>query len=344
MMRAGLIGLGMVAPTYGDAFRNSEKVGLARIFSPSAESQARFQESFGDLGARSCDSLEEMADDPRIDFVILATPPNARIDTLHVLAEARKPILMEKPIERTLKAATVIVEYCEAKGLPLGIMLQHRARPAVAELRKQLETLGPLVSAEVSVPWWRSQSYYNEPGRGTYQRDGGGVLISQAIHTMDLMLSLTGPVVEVTAMCATTGLHDMEAEDFVVAGLMFDSGAVGQLFATTASYPGTGESITLNCRDGSARLEAGMVHIHRQDGTSERIGQATQSGAGADPMAFTSDWHRTVIEDFAASLAQDRPPMVPGRAALDVHILIDAIEKASASGERVRMKEFPDGL
>ena len=344
MMRAGLIGLGMVSKTYGDAFRASQKVGLARIYAPSQESRDRFQEQFGDLGARECESVEEMAEDPRIDFVVLATPPNARIDTLHVLAHAKKPVLMEKPIERTLKAATVIVEFCEAKDLPLGIMLQHRARPVVAELRARLNDLGPLVAAEVNVPWWRPQSYYDEPGRGTYQRDGGGVLISQAIHTMDLMLSLTGPVEEVTAMSATTAFHQMEAEDFVVAGLVFGNGAVGQLFATTANFPGEGETITLHCRDGTARLAAGVLRIDRQDGSSETVGQAATSGAGADPMAFTSDWHRTVIEDFADAIAEDRPPMVPGRAALDVHQLIDAIEKAGASGERVRIKEFRDGL
>ncbi len=344
MMRAGLVGLGMVSSTYGDAFRNSDKVALARIWSPSEASRKAFLEKFPDLGAKASDSLQDMADDPRIDFVIVATPPNARIDTLHTLTEARKPVLMEKPIERTLKAATVLVDYCEAKGVPLGIVLQHRARPVVAELRERLKDLGPLVSVEVSVPWWRGQSYYDEPGRGSYQRDGGGVLISQAIHTLDLMLSLTGPVLEVTAMCATTGFHNMEAEDFVVAGMVFESGAVGQFFATTANFPGEGETITLHCRNGSARLAAGVLKIDRQDGTSETIGQAASSGAGANPMAFTSDWHRTIIEDFAESIAENRPPMVPGRTALDVHRLIDAIEKSGASGERVTFKEFPDGL
>ena len=343
-MRAALIGLGMVSPTYGDAFRNSEKVTLAKVFARSSESRVGFLEKFPDLGASEAASVEEIALDPDIDFAILTTPPNARIDPIHALVEAGKPVLMEKPVERTLKAATVVVEYCESKGVPLGIMLQHRARPAVATLREKMADLGSLVSVEVNVPWWRPQSYYDEPGRGTYQRDGGGVLISQAIHTMDLMLSLTGPVTDVIAMCARTGFHDMEAEDFVVAGLKFENGAVGQLFASTASFPGRGETITLHFRDGSARLEAGMVEISRQDGTRETLGKSTSSGAGADPMAFTSDWHRFVIEDFADALAEGRPPMIPGRAALDVHHLIDAIEKSGARGERVSLKEFPDGL
>jgi predicted dehydrogenase len=343
-MRAALIGLGMVSSVYGEAFRNSEKVKLSKVFARRPEGRAAFLQKFGDLGATEAESVAEIAADAGIDFVILTTPPNARIDPIHTLVEAGKPVLMEKPIERTLKAATVVVEYCETKGVPLGIVLQHRARPAVHTLREKAAELGRLVAVEVNVPWWRPQSYYDEPGRGSYQRDGGGVLISQAIHTIDLMLSLTGPVAEVTAMCAKTGFHDMEAEDFVVAGMTFENGAVGQIFATTASFPGRGETITLHFRKGSARLEAGVVTLTRQDGTSEIIGQAAGSGAGANPMAFTSDWHQSVIEDFADALSQRRPPMAPGRAALAVHQLIDAIEKSGARGERVSLKEFPDGL
>lgn len=343
-MRAALIGLGMVAPTYGEAIRNSDKVTLGKVFARTPGSRSAFLDKFPDLGAEAAESVEEIAADPDIDFAILATPPNARIDPIHALVEAGKPVLMEKPVERTLKAATVVVEYCETKGVPLGIVLQHRARPVVAELRERMDDLGPLVSAEVSVPWWRPQSYYDQPGRGTYQRDGGGVLISQAIHTLDLMLSLTGPVRDLIAMCSKTGFHNMEAEDFVVAGMRFENGAAGQLFASTASFPGASESITLHFRKGTARLSAGVLQIDRQDGSNETIGQATGSGAGANPMAFTSDWHRVVIEDFVNGLSEGRPPMITGRDALAVHALIDAIEKSGATGERFSFIEFPDGL
>jgi predicted dehydrogenase len=329
-MRVALIGLGMVSRTYADAIRNSGAVELAGVCARSEASRERFLAAHADLGAVAM-TVEEIAADPGIGFAILTTPPNARAETVGKLAAAGKPILMEKPVERTLAGATRLVELCEGRGVPLGIVLQHRARPVVAELRRVMGDLGPLVAAEVSVPWWRPQAYYDEPGRGTYARDGGGVLISQAIHTLDLMLSLTGPVVSVNAMVATTGFHRMEAEDFVCAGLRFANGAVGQLFATTASFPGRGETITLHFRRGSVRLEAGVLRIDRQDGTSETIGQALSSGAGADPMAFTSDWHRAVIEDFADAVATGRPPLVPGREALEVHRLIAALER---SGER----------
>ena len=341
MMQAALIGLGMVSRTYGEAIRNSDKVSLKTVYATSKDSREDFTIDFVDVCDTYAETLAEIVEDPEIDFVIIATPPNARIEIVQLLAEAGKPILMEKPVERTLKSATAIVDYCEAKEVPLGIMLQHRVRPVVRQLFDKLDDLGALCAAEISVPWWRPQSYYDEKGRGTYIRDGGGVMIAQAIHTIDLMLALTGPVLEVTAMCATTSFHDMEAEDFVSASLKFENGAAGTLLATTASFPGRGETITLHCKNGSAHLTSGVLQISWQDGRTETLGKATSSGSGADPMAFTSDWHQTVIEDFAEAIAQKRDPLIPGRSALEVHKLISAIEEAGRDGERVYLKEFP---
>lgn len=337
-MRAALIGLGMVSGTYADAFRNSPGLRLAAVSAKGAASVQTFLEKHPDLDAKGA-TVEAIAADPTIDFVILTTPPNARLDIVGAMVGAKKPILMEKPIERTLAAATELVRQCEKADVPLGIMLQHRARPVVADLRQVLPSLGALVAVEVNVPWWRPQAYYDQPGRGSYARDGGGVLISQAIHTLDLMLSLTGPVAEVTAFVVTTAHHRMEAEDFVTAGLRFRNGAVGQLFATTASFPGRGETITLHCQKGSARLEAGTLTVDRLDGTTQTLGQAAASGAGADPMAFTSDWHRFVIEDFAQAIRDRIPPLVPGRTALEVHALIAALEQSGQTGRRIRLEE-----
>lgn len=337
-MKAALIGLGMVSSTYGEAFRASTKVKLHAAFAPSLDSQERFVCAFPDVCDRVAGSVQDIADDPAIDFAIITTPPNARTELVEVLAAAGKPILMEKPVERTLQSATALVNLCEDLEVPLGIVLQHRVRPAVQTLRERMQDLGGLVAVEVTVPWWRPQAYYDEPGRGSYERDGGGVLISQAIHTLDLMLSLTGPVSEVTAMCATSAFHSMEAEDFVSAGLGFANGAVGHVFASTASYPGEGECITLHCQNGSAKLEPGGLKISHQDGRVEQVGAAASSGAGADPMAFTSDWHQWMIEDFADAIAEKRPPIVTGRDALKVHALIAAMEDSARLGERVMVR------
>ncbi|MEM9792542.1 MAG: Gfo/Idh/MocA family oxidoreductase [Pseudomonadota bacterium] len=338
-MRAALIGLGMVSRTYASAISNSNRVSLGLVYARRPETRDAFVHAYPELDAIAADTVATIAQDPKTDFVILCTPPNARAEITAQLVAAGKPILMEKPVERTLAAATALVTDCERAQVPLGIVLQHRARPILTDLRREVAQLGALHMAEVNIPWWRPQSYYDAPGRGSYDRDGGGVLINQAIHTLDLMLTLTGPVTEVSAMTATTGFHRMEAEDFTCAGLRFANGAIGQLFATTASFPGRGETITLHCQHGSAHLGAGLVQIDRQDGSSQTFGQSAASGAGADPMAFTSDWHRAVIEDFADCLRDLRPPLVPGRSALAVHRLIEALERAGDTGTTVAVKD-----
>ena len=163
----------------------------------------------------------------------------------------------------------------------------------------------------------------------------GGVLISQAIHTLDLMLSLTGPVARVQSLCATTPFHQMEAEDFSAGAMQFVSGAVGSIFASTASFPGDTESLTFECDKGSARLKSGVLTLHWRDGRVETLGEEATTGGGADPMAFSHEWHRALIADFAEALREGRAPQVTGAQAMEVHRLIAAIEASSASGQRV---------
>jgi UDP-N-acetyl-2-amino-2-deoxyglucuronate dehydrogenase len=330
-MKCAMIGLGMVSGTYAQAILNSADITLDLVHSRTSDSRDAFVQQWPNLGARTANDIDEIiASDA--DFVIVTTPPNTRLDIVKSLARAGKPILMEKPVERNLQNARDLVEICAQNDVRLGIILQHRVRPVVDQLRLLLDDLGDMHVVEVSVPWWRDQTYYDTPGRGTYARDGGGVMISQAIHTLDLMLSLTGPVETVSALAATSKSHDMEAEDFVSAGLRFASGAVGHVFATTSAYPGRGETITLHCAKGSVTLDAGTLEIEWRDGRNQTLGQTATSGAGADPMAFTSDWHQCVIEDFARSHAENRPCLVTGEEALKVHALIDALERSSKSG------------
>ena len=198
--------------------------------------------------------------------------------------------------------------------------------------------LGEIAGACVHVPWWRPQTYYDEPGRGTLERDGGGVLITQAIHTLDLFLTLTPRLAQVGAFAATSPLHRMETEDIACAALRFDNGALGTLFATTASYPGFAERIELIGTRGTAMLAAGKVDLHFLDGKRESIGEEATFGGGADPMAFSNDAHRAVLAEFLDAIEQDRAPMNDGRSALLVHDLIDAILQSSAARAPVAVR------
>lgn len=326
----------MVAPTYLDAIGRLDAAELRGVLAGRPDSAQRLLDRHELRGVRVYRDLGEVSADAEVEIAIVATPPDQRRNLVEALAAAGKHILMEKPVERTLAAARELCDTCDAAGVMLGIMLQHRAKAVVADLHELLKTgeLGPLVAAEVAVPWWRPQRYYDEPGRGTFARDGGGVLISQAIHTLDLALSLTGPVAAVTALVSTTDAHAMEAEDFVVAGLEFESGAVGSLFASTAAFPGRAETIRLHHAEGTATLRSTSLRVDWRDGTVDTFGAESTTGAGADPMAFSSDLHLAVLADFVEAVRVGRPPLAPGRSALAVHRMIETVERSGTSRRR----------
>lgn len=333
-----LIGTGMVARTHVAALMAaSDHVRLAGVCARRRENAQAFADEFD--GLQAYDDVAAIAADPAIDFAIVVTPPNARMDVVRPLVQAGKHILLEKPVARNAVEAEEVVTLCEQAGVKLGIVFQHRMREASMAAAKLVAsgTLGALGVAEINVPWWREQAYYDEPGRGTYARDGGGVLISQAIHTIDLALSLTGPVASVQAMTATTHFHTMKSEDFVTAGLRFAGGAVGSLIASTASYPGGAETIILHFDKASLHLGSGVLTVSWRDGRTQTFGASASTGGGTDPMAFTHEWHQGIIEDFVNAVQQNREPLVTGRAALASHTLIDAITRSSSEGHTLEV-------
>lgn len=338
-LRLGIIGLGMVAGVHGRALADlAERVEVRAVF---ARDSARRNAYAAEFGFPAVDSAETLLSDPTIDAVLILTPPNARISYVEAAAKAGKHVLLEKPIERDGAAAEQIVEICARAGVTLGVVLQHRFRASSMALRAMIDSgeLGAVSSVQVVVPWWRTQSYYDQPGRGTYERDGGGVLISQAIHTLDLMLSLVGSPQEVQAVVGTTRLHHMEGEDFVGAGLRFRNGALGSLMATTSAFPGAAEYIAIDFEHAAARLQGAELTIQHHDGRCQIIGSAAGTGGGADPMAFSHEWHRALIADFADAIRDGREPAVSGRSALAVHRLIDVLV---TSGRERRAVAFAD--
>ncbi|MFK7744325.1 MAG: Gfo/Idh/MocA family protein [Roseobacter sp.] len=342
MKRAVLIGLGMVADTHVAALGNAKNTKLVGVLGSSHDKTHAFAAKAANTLGHSVlayKDLESVAQDQCVDFVILATPPNARTHIIDTLVAAKIPILSEKPIERTLNAALKIVETCAQARVPLGVVFQHRAREASLALKRVLDAgdLGKIATVDLRVPWWRDQSYYDAPGRGSYDRDGGGVLINQAIHTLDLALWLLGPVASVQALTCQTPLHRLEAEDWASALFVMQSGAVGTLMASTAAFPGGAESITIYGTRACAHLEAGVLKITHKDGSEKTYGEVGTTGGGADPMAFTHDWHQTLIEDFATSIDERRDPMISGRDALRAHAFITAMEDANRTGHRTEV-------
>lgn len=338
-MKVLLIGMGMVADTHVLALRdNVAGAHLVGVLGRDPERTAAFCKRAADTLDHSVVALIDidaaLALSP--DMAILITPPNARASFADALARAGIPTLMEKPIERTLSAARAIVDTYTQAQTPVGLCFQHRTRDAAQSLKKRLDAgdLGDIHHVEIRVPWWRDQAYYDAPGRGSYARDGGGVMINQAIHTLDLALWLAGPVASLQAQMRTTPLHVIEAEDIASALLTFHSGASGVLSASTAAYPGDTESIALTTTRAQVLLQGDTLHIDWHDGTQDHTAPKTDAGTGggADPMAFSHGWHQSVIEDFVTAVQTKTTPIAPADAALHVHSVIDAMERAARSG------------
>ncbi|MEI7786955.1 MAG: Gfo/Idh/MocA family oxidoreductase, partial [Betaproteobacteria bacterium] len=191
------------------------------------------------------DDLQAALADPRVKAVIVATPPASHLELATQVLAAGKHLLLEKPLDISMPRAQAIVDLAQASDRRLGVVLQHRFRPGALALQDALASgrLGTVQAASVRVPWWRPQSYYDQAGRGTLARDGGGVLLTQAIHSLDLFRALVGVRSVLAAQVITTGLHRMETEDYASALLTLANGAPGQLLATTAMRPGRPECI-----------------------------------------------------------------------------------------------------
>jgi len=318
--KVGIVGLGMAVTPHAKSLLDLKlRVEVAHAFSPSAERRRKFGSLYG---FKVCDSLETILNDRAVDAVMIFTPPNTHLELAEKFAAAGKHILLEKPVEVTTERAERLVK--GARKVKLGIVLQHRFRPGAEKLRQMLPELGQIVSASAAIPNWRPQSYYDQPGRGTKARDGGGVLLTQGIHTLDLFLSFLGEPAEVKSFVTTTPIHKMETEDLVAAAVRFKSGAIGTVHATTTAFPGFPERIELIGTKGTALLEGPSLKIQLHDGRKIEV-HAEGGGTGADPMAFPHDWHRGVLTDFFDAIEQDRPPRISGEEALKVHRFIDRL-------------------
>ena len=335
-----LIGAGMIAQRHVTAMSAIQaRARLVSIVSRRPERARYLAEFYAGPTPLFTSDIAMIVEDAGIQVVVVATPPDVRIDLIEMLAASGKHILLEKPVARNLDEAVQVVEICERAGVHLGVLFQHRVRASslAATLALRDGAIGKPGHVEIAVPLWRDQSYYDELDRGSYARDGGGVLITQAIHTIDLALSLTGPVTRVQAMTATTPLHKMESEDLAVAGLHFASGAVGSLVASTATFPHGSETITLHCENGTMRISPEMLQIFWRDGRVECQPRSEVGGHDEKDKTEKHVWHQCVIENFLDTVQLGYGTLVTGREALASHRLIDAIEASARGGKVIDM-------
>jgi UDP-N-acetyl-2-amino-2-deoxyglucuronate dehydrogenase len=336
--RIAVVGLGMAHKPHLRSLRElSDRAEIAACFAPSPARRREFVQANPDLPVAA--DLDALLADPSIDALILLTPPTTHLELIRRCAAAGKHALLEKPVEVSVERARQAVEAMERAKLIFGVVLQHRFRAASRRLRTLVEegSLGELISASASIRWWRSPDYFAQPGRGRKARDGGGVLLTQAIHTLDLFRSLTGPVVQVAALARTSPLRAIDTEDIAAAAIEFANGAIGTIDATTVAYPGFPERIELACANATAVLAAESLEVYWKDGGHERHEGSSAGGGGADPMAFSHQAHKALLVDFLDAIDERREPVVSGREAVKVQVLIEAILQSAEQGRPVRL-------
>ncbi len=328
MIGMAIVGVANGFPPHARSFVDLKD--RVRVVWAVARTTARLQPVADEFGFPTTTDLSAALADPAVDAVLVLTPANTHLDIVEAALAAGKHVLCEKPLEVTVGRAEALVAAGRRAGKRIGVVLQQRFRTGNIRLKQLLTegALGEVQAAWLTVPWWRPQSYYDEPGRGVLARDGGGVLMTQAIHQIDLLRWLVGISAVEASQFRTTAVHKMETEDYASALIRLGNGAPGTIVATTAAYPGTAGELKIIGAKGTASLEGGSLSVAWHDGRREDFADKGGSGSGVLHMAFAHDAHRDLLRDFIDAIEHDRDPSIPGEEALATQRAIETmIEK-----------------
>jgi predicted dehydrogenase len=359
-LRFGIIGCGGVGPTHAGALLrmdDAEIVAAADVIKQRAEDLAK------QVGIpRVYTSDEELIADPDIDVVCIATPSGDHATHAIRAMKAGKHVVVEKPMEITLEACDRMIEAQRATGKKLTVIHQHRFDSATNRVKEAIDAgkLGRIILADAHVKWFRKQHYYDvAPWRGTWAGDGGGCLMNQGIHTVDLLQWLTGGVESVYAHTATAG-HTIETEDIAVAALKFSCGAIGTFTASTTAFPGSPARLDIYGTEGSAVIEGDRLKqmtfkngetvkadeaAHdaisvAQGGTASVKNEAARRAFLSDKKAGWGDAHRGQLLDLIRAIREDKEPLVNGPAARKSVEIVLSVYESVRTGQPVKVMEL----
>ena len=342
----GIIGCGNIGPVHAEAIsqvRGAKLVAVSDVVEKSAQALAQR------YGATAYTDYRQLLERRDVDAVCLCVPSGMRGAIGEACAEAGKHILAEKPLEITTKRIDRLIAAAERAKVKLGCVFQSRFADGSAHVRKAIDTgrFGRLVLGDAYIKWFRSQAYYDSSGwRGTRKMDGGGALINQAIHQIDLLLWFFGPAKWVRAETRLLAHERLEVEDLACAMLEFESGAMGVIEGSTAIWPGHPARVEIHGSAGSAVIEDGELRFWRFQAETKadekiraRLQQTSALGSGAaDPLAdLTCEGHRRQIDDFVRAIREDRQPRVNGPEGRRAVELIEAIYKSASTGKTFRL-------
>ncbi|MCL2005214.1 MAG: Gfo/Idh/MocA family oxidoreductase [Planctomycetaceae bacterium] len=318
--RFGIIGCGMIAGFHAQAIKAAGG-SLTACFDTRADAADKLAQQ--QAGCKPYHALDEFLADKNIDIVTIGTPSGAHLEPALAAAKAGKHLIVEKPLEITLERCNQIIKACKENNVLLSTIFHSRFHDSSLLLKAAVDSgrFGRLALGDAIVKWYRTQEYYDSGAwRGTWELDGGGALMNQAIHTIDLLLWLMGPVVEVTAHTALLAHERIDVEDTAVATVKFVCGALGTIVGTTASYPGYLKRIEINGSKGSAILEEEDIvrwdfaeKLPADVAVQEAMANRKSGGGGAaDPSAINYAGHAKLFANMIAAIDGKEKLVVDG--------------------------------
>jgi len=334
-LRVGIIGTGAISNKHAQAYKNiGYQVTVCTDIFP--EAGKKFAERWG---CEFVPTYEEVCSHPDVDYVDLCTFPDFRLEPVKACAAAGKSIQVQKPMAISLDTAREMIEVAEAAGIQLGVVSQHRFDDASLFVKKAIEDgkLGKILEADAYVKWYRTPEYYSRPIKGSWATEGGGALINQAVHQVDILLWLIGPVKEVFAMWQLGALHKIESEDVIGALMRYQSGAQGVLQSATAFWPGYTERVELHGTKGTAVLSGDKLtvwDVQDYEGGSPPLVDSVLSAA-ADPMDIPLTPFERQFTDLGEAIKAGRAPSCSGREGYRALELVQSIYKSCREGTKV---------
>ncbi|HVV44548.1 MAG TPA: Gfo/Idh/MocA family oxidoreductase [Bryobacteraceae bacterium] len=328
-MNAGIVGTGAISHKHAQAYRN---IGfkVAACFDINPANGKAFAEKYGGVAVSS---VEELCKLPEVEFLDVCTFPDYRMQPLELAAKYRKHVQVQKPMAINTEVCRKMIEVAKSAGIVLGVVSQHRFDDSCLFLRRAIDAgrLGRLIQCDAYVKWYRSAEYYSRPIKGSWATEGGGALINQAIHQIDVLRWLAGPVKDIKAMWQLGALHKIESEDVVNALLRYENGATGVIQASTALWPGYSERVELHGTKGSAIMTGDQLTAWDVQGDEEfaktdppPISSGVASGA-SDPMAISLTPFERQFQDFAKACKNGTKPLVSGEEGLQALEIVERI-------------------
>lgn len=330
-----MIGTGAISQKHAAAYRN-----IGYELTVCTDINEEYGRAFAkEHGCEFVSGFEEVCRHPKVDYVDVCTFPNFRLQPLRVCAETKKHIQVQKPIATNTQTAREMVDLAEQAGIQLGVVSQHRFDDSTQFLRRALDggRLGHILEADAYVKWYRSPAYYSRPIKGSWETEGGGALINQAVHQVDVLLWLIGPVSEVFGYWQTGALHKIESEDVVSAVMRYENGATGVIQSSTAFWPGYTERIEIHGSKGTAIVSGDHLtswDVSNDSGEPAPLARSVLSGS-SDPMAISLEPFERQFLDFGEAIQTGRKPLSSGEDGYRALQLVESIYNSCRRGEKV---------